>query len=244
MHDASNRIALVTGANKGIGFEVARRLGKAGLTVLVGARNPGLGQAAAATLRAEALDARYVELDVASTTTIEAAAAMIAAEFQRLDVLINNAGINDPADGPPSIANLGAVRRVMETNFLGAFAVTQAMLPLLLKSAAGRIVNVSSGLGSLNWNADPNWEYAPVKLLGYNASKAAMNMLTVQLAYELRGTAIKVNSSNPGYTATDLNGHRGHQTVAQGAEETVRLALLPADGPTGGFFETSGSDPW
>lgn len=244
MHHASNRIALVTGANKGIGLEVARRLGQAGLTVLIGARNPGLGQAAAATLRAEALDARYVELDVASTTTIEAAAAMIAAEFQRLDVLINNAGINDPADGPPSIANLGAVRRVMETNFLGAFAVTQAMLPLLLKSAAGRIVNVSSGLGSLNWNADPNWEYAPVKLLGYNASKAAMNMLTVQLAYELRGTAIKVNSSNPGYTATDLNGHRGHQTVAQGAEETVRLALLPADGPTGGFFETSGSDPW
>jgi NAD(P)-dependent dehydrogenase (short-subunit alcohol dehydrogenase family) len=132
----------------------------------------------------------------------------------------------------------------METNFFGTLAVTQAMLPLLRKSAAARIVNVSSGLGSLKWNADPNWEYAQVKLLGYNASKAAMNMLTVKLAYELSGTMIKVNASNPGYTATDLNGHRGHQTVAQGAAETVRLALLPADGPTGGFFETSGPDPW
>jgi NAD(P)-dependent dehydrogenase (short-subunit alcohol dehydrogenase family) len=244
MHDSSKRIALVTGANKGIGFEVARCLGKAGLTVLVGARNPGLGEVATATLRAEGLDARYIELDVVRPKTIEAAAAKIAAQFRQLDVLVNNAGINDPADGLPSTVDLSTVRSVMETNFFGAFAVTQAMLPLLRKSAAGRIVNVSSGLGSLNWNADPNWEFASVKLLGYNASKAAMNMLTIQLAYELRGTTIKVNASNPGYTATDLNGHRGHQTVAQGAAETVRLALLPANGPTGGFFETSGPDPW
>jgi NAD(P)-dependent dehydrogenase (short-subunit alcohol dehydrogenase family) len=216
MHDGQKRIALVT----------------------------ALGQAAAATLKAEALDAQYVELDVVSVATIESAVAIIATKFQRLDVLVNNAGINDPADGPPSMVNLDTVRRVMETNFLGTLAVTQAMLPLLRKSAAARIVNVSSGLGSLKWNADPTWEYAPVKLLGYNSSKAAMNMLTVQLAYELRGTTIKVNASNPGYTATDLNGHRGHQTVAQGAAETVRLALLPADGPSGGFFETSGPDPW
>lgn len=132
----------------------------------------------------------------------------------------------------------------MDTNFFGALAVTQSMLPLLRKSVAARIVNVSSGLGSLTWNADPSWEFAQVKLLGYNASKAAMNMLTVQLAYELRGTTIKVNASNPGYTATDLNGNRGYQTIAEGAAETVRLALLPVDGPTGGFFETAGSDPW
>jgi NAD(P)-dependent dehydrogenase (short-subunit alcohol dehydrogenase family) len=244
MHEQSKRIALVTGANKGIGFEVARCLGKAGLFVLVGARNPALGQAATAALQTEGLDARYVELDVVRTATIEAAAAMLAVEFQRLDVLVNNDGIADPADGPPGTVDPSAVRRVMETNFLGTLAVTQAMLPLLRKSAAARIVNVSSGLGSLKWNADPNWEFAPVKLLGYNASKAAMNMLTVQLAYDLRGTTIKVNASNPGYTATDLNGHQGHQTVAQGAAETVRLALLPADGPTGGFFETSGPDPW
>jgi NAD(P)-dependent dehydrogenase (short-subunit alcohol dehydrogenase family) len=237
VEEKSKLIALVTGANKGIGFEVARRLGKAGLIVLLGARNPGLGQAATATLKAEALDARYIEINVVRPATIEMAASQVAAEFERLDVLVNNAGINDPSDGPPS-------RRVMETNFLGALAVTQAMLPLLRKSSAARIVNVSSGLGSLTWNADPDWEFAPVKLTGYNASKAAMNMLTVQLAYELRGTTIKVNASNPGYTATDLNGHQGHQTVMQGAAETVRLALLPADGPTGGFFETSGPDPW
>ena len=244
MHDQSKSIALVTGANKGIGFEVARCLGKAGLIVVVGARNPSLGQAATATLNAEAVDARYIELDVLRPVTIAAAAAWLAAEFQRLDVLVNNAGINDPADGPPGTVELSAVRRVMETNFFGTLAVTQAMLPLLRKSPSGRIVNVSSGLGSLQWNADPNWEYAPIKLLGYNASKAAMNMLTIQLAYELRGTTIKVNASNPGYTATDLNGHQGHQTVAQGAAETVRLALLPEDGPTGGFFETSGPNPW
>src|SRR5436305_12938964 len=118
------------------------------------------------------------------------------------------------------------------------------MLPLLRKSAAGRIVNVSSGLGSLNWNADPNSEFAAVKLIGYCASKAALNMLTIELAYELRGTAIKVNASNPGYTATDLNGRGGYQTVAQGAAETVRLALLPDDGPSGGVFEALWPDPW
>jgi NAD(P)-dependent dehydrogenase (short-subunit alcohol dehydrogenase family) len=244
MEDSSKRIALVTGANKGIGLEVARGLGKAGLIVLVGARNADLGHASAVKLQGEAIDARFIELDVTNPVTIDAAVSSIAAEFQRLDVLINNAGINLPGDGLPGLADLAIVRRVMDTNFFGAATITQAMLPLLRKSSAARIVNVSSGLGSLTWNADPNWAYAPVKLLGYNASKAAMNMLTVQLAYELRGTTIKVNSSDPGYTATDLNGHRGHQTVAEGAAETIRLALLPADGPTGGYFATSGPDPW
>jgi NAD(P)-dependent dehydrogenase (short-subunit alcohol dehydrogenase family) len=118
------------------------------------------------------------------------------------------------------------------------------MLPLLRKSHAGRIVNISSGLGSLEYNGDPNWEFAAVKHLGYSASKAALNMLTVQLAFELRDTRIKVNSADPGFTATDLNQHRGYQTVEQGASEAVRLALLPADGPTGGFFSSAGRDPW
>jgi NAD(P)-dependent dehydrogenase (short-subunit alcohol dehydrogenase family) len=244
MNDSSKQIALVTGANKGIGFGIARRLGKAGLTILLGARNVRLGQEAAAKLQAENLDVRHIELDLVRPETIEAAAATIAADFQRLDVLVNNAGINDAADGPPSTVDLSAVRRVMETNFFGTLAVTQAMLPLLRKATAGRIVNVSSGLGSLTLNGDPDWEFAPFKLLGYSASKAALNMLTVQLAYELRGTAITVNSAAPGYTATDLNGHRGHQTVEEGAAEAVRLALLPSDGPTGGFFQTAGPHPW
>ena len=148
------------------------------------------------------------------------------------------------SDGPPGTVDLRAVQRVMETNFFGTLAMTQAMLPLLRTAPAARIVNVSSGLGSLTLNGDPNWEFAAFKLLGYNASKAALNMLTVQLAYELRETAIKVNSADPGFTATDLNGHQGHQTVEEGAAEPVRLALLPSDGPTGGFFETAGPRPW
>jgi NAD(P)-dependent dehydrogenase (short-subunit alcohol dehydrogenase family) len=159
-------------------------------------------------------------------------------------VLINNAGISDRADGPPSTAQWEAVERTLRTNFLGALTVTQALLPLLRKSSAGRIVNVSSGLGSLEYNGEPSWEFANVKHLGYSASKAALNMLTVQLAFELRETGIKVNSADPGFTATDLNQHRGHQTVEQGAAEAVRLAVLPEDGPTGGFFSSAGRVPW
>ena len=244
MNDSSRLVALVTGANKGIGLEIARRLGQAGMTVLIGARNERLGQEAAAKLQAENLDARYIKLDVNQPATVEAAATAISGEFRRLDVLVNNAGILEPTDGPPGSADLSAVRRTMDTNFHGAVVVTQALLPLIRQASAGRIVNVSSGLGSIARNGDPDWEYASVKLLGYNASKAALNMLTVQLAWELRGTPIKVNSANPGYTATDLNGHRGRQTVEQGAAEAVRLALLPPDGPTGGFFQSAGPDPW
>ena len=172
------------------------------------------------------------------------AAATIEAAHGRLDVLVNNAGIADRGDGPPSRADLDAVRRTLLTNFVGPAAVAQAMLPLLRRSPAGRIVNVSSELGSLALNADPGWEHAWAKFLGYNSSKAALNMLTVQLAFELRDTPIKVISADPGYTATDLNDHRGTQTVEQGAAEAVRLALLPADGPTGGYFSSAGSVPW
>jgi NAD(P)-dependent dehydrogenase (short-subunit alcohol dehydrogenase family) len=244
MKGSSKRIALVSGANKGIGFEIARRLGQAGLTVLLGARNADLGAKAAAKLQAEDLDVRYIELNLSRPETIQAVAATIEAEYQRLDVLVNNAAIIDAADGPPSATDVNAVRRVFETNFFSTLALTQAVLPLLRNSTAGRIVNVSSGLGSITLNADPNWAYAPFKLIGYCASKAALNMMTVQLAYELRGTAIKVNAADPGYTATDLNGNSGHQTVEEGAAESVRLALLPPDGPTGGFFDSAGPEPW
>jgi NAD(P)-dependent dehydrogenase (short-subunit alcohol dehydrogenase family) len=244
MQNSSKRIALVTGANKGIGFEIARQLGEAGMLVLLGARDARRGAAAAAALRERGLDVHHIELDLERADTIRAAAARISGEFQRLDVLVNNAGIAERADSSPSKADINAVRRVMEINFFGTLAVTQAMLPLLRASAAGRIVNLSSGLGSLAWNGDPDWEFAAVKLLGYNTSKAAVNMLTVQLAAELRGTAIKVNAADPGFTATDLNGHSGQQTVEQGAAEAVRLALLSADGPTGGFSSAAGANPW
>ena len=244
MQDSSKRVALVTGANKGIGFGIARELAKAGMTVLLGARDAALGEAASAKLRAEKLDVRFLQLDLLRLETIAAATANIAAEFHRLDVLINNAGITDQADGPPSAADLNSVKRVMETNFLGTLAVTQAMLPLLRKAKAARIVNLSSGLGSIEKNSDPSWDFASFKLIGYNASKAALNMLTVQLAFELRETGIKVNAVSPGFVATDMNQHRGTQTVEEGAAEPVRLALLGPDGPTGGFFGNGGSYPW
>ena len=244
MHSSSPNIALITGANKGIGFEVARQIGRTGAIVLLGVRNRTAGASAAAILAGEGLTATCIAMDVTDRASIAAAAAKIEAEFGRLDILVNNAGINDPEDGPPSAAGLDAVERVFRTNFLGALAVTQGMLPLLRKGRAGRIVNVSSGLGSLTQNGDPNYSSAAVKLIGYSAAKAALNMLTVQLAYELRDTAIKVNSADPGYTATDLNGHRGHQTIPEGAAEAIRLALLPDDGPTGSFSNRDGSVPW
>ncbi|MGF6774343.1 NAD(P)-dependent dehydrogenase (short-subunit alcohol dehydrogenase family) [Paraburkholderia sp. GAS199] len=244
MAEHDKRIALVSGANKGIGLEVTRALAKAGLRVLLGARDAGRGEAAAAQVREEGLDVQFIALDLTDTASVAAAAARIGADHERLDVLVNNAGIVDPADGPVSTAGIDAVRRIMETNFFGTLALTQALLPWLRRSNDARIVNVSSGLGSLTWNSDPDWEFAQVKLLGYNASKAALNMLTVHLAYELRETSIKVNAANPGFTATDLNGHRGTQTIEQGAAEAIRLALLPADGPSGGFFSAEGVNPW
>jgi NAD(P)-dependent dehydrogenase (short-subunit alcohol dehydrogenase family) len=240
----TERIAVVTGANKGIGFEIARQLGKRGMTVYVAARDKGRGMAAAEMLQGEGLAARFIELDVLREETIRKAAATIEAAHGRLDVLVNNAGIFERSDGLPSRADLDAVRRTLLTNFVGPAAVAQAMLSLLRRSPAGRIVNVSSELGSLTLNGDPGWEHAWAKLLGYNASKAALNMLTVQLAFELKDTPIKVNSAGPGYTATDLNDNRGTQTVAEGAAEAIRLALLPADGPTGGFFSSAGPVAW
>ena len=236
-------VALVTGANKGIGFEVARAIAKAGYTVLLGARNPTSGREAAAILTGEHLDVRFVELDVTRMESISSAAARIGADVGKLDVLVNNAGIADPQDGPPSRANVAVIERVLRTNFLGAVAMAQAVLPLLRKSDAGRIVNVSSDLGSITRHGDPTWKYAQVKVLGYCASKAALNMFTVQLAFELKAQGITVNSVNPGFTATDLNAHRGQQTVEEGAAEVVRVALQE-HGPTGKFLETGGELVW
>ena len=240
----NGKIALITGANKGIGFEVARQLGAEGITVLLGARNPQLGEAAAAKLKAEGADAHFIELDVTKPETIAKAAEKIRAEHGRLDILVNNAGVFLKGDGPPSVADTDAVRQTLEANFFGVLAVTQALLPLVRNAPSGRIVMVSSGLGSLTWNADPSWSFAGIKPLGYNGSKAILNMLTVQLAWELKDTPIKVNIVNPGYTATDLNGNSGTQTIEEGAAETVRQSLVPDDAPTGGFFETGGVVPW
>ncbi len=240
----TNRIALVTGANKGIGLEIARQLAQRGVFVIIGARDPGRASAALEDLSAQGLAAQSVRIDLNDPASIAAAAETIAAEHGRLDILINNAGIVDAADGPPTTSSSEAVRRIMDTNFVGTLAVTQAMLPLLRRSAAARIVNLSSALGSLTLNGDPSSPYYSARLIGYNASKAALNMLTVQLNEELRDTPIVVNSVSPGYVKTDLTGHGGFLTAEEGARLPVKYALLGEDAVSGRFVEASGQTPW
>ena len=242
---ADKKVALITGANKGIGKEIARQLGALGTTVLIGARDKARGEEAAAELTAGGADAHAVLLDVTSQPSIDAAAAQVERDYGRLDVLVNNAGI--ALDGGPSSAltlDLETLRRTYETNVFGVFSMTKAMLPLLQKSKASCIVNMSSGLGSLTENSDPNGQYAHIKPLAYNSSKAALNMVTVIFAAELKDRGIKVNAADPGYTATDLNQHSGPRTVEQGAAIAVHLATLPSDGPTGGYFDDDGVVPW
>jgi len=238
-----HRVAVVTGANKGIGLEIARQLAREGITVFIGARDEDRGRAAAEKLQAEGLDARPLQLDVTDDASVAAAASFVERTVGRLDILVNNAGIAID-DGRPSRVSMEALRRTYETNVFGVVRTTQAMLPLLRRSDAGRIVNLSSGLGSLTWNSDPSWEYAPVKFLAYNSSKTAVNAITVQFAYELRDTPIKVNAADPGYVATDMNQNQGVRSVEQGAATPLRLALLPPDGPTGGYFNDAGPLPW
>ena len=244
MENGSKRVALVTGANKGIGLEIARQLGREQITVLVGARDAVRGETAAGQLRSEGIDARFVQLDVTDTASIAQAAAVIGASHGRLDILVNNAGISDSADAAPGKADLAAVRRIFDTNFFGPLAVTQAMLPWLREAPAARIVNMSSSLGSIAINGDATSPYYAVRLAGYNASKAALNMLTVQLAAELRDTPMVVNAACPGYVATDLNGHSGFLTPQEAAGTPVRLALLPDREIHGQFISAQGPVRW
>ncbi|MCK9923821.1 SDR family oxidoreductase [Frankia sp. AgPm24] len=234
-------IVLVTGANKGLGYETARRLGEAGATVLLGTRDPERGRAATATLAAAGIDARWVAVDVTSDEAVGKAAAEIDAEFGRLDVLVNNAGIIGARVPVPEVRPED-FRSCYETNVFGPVRVTQAFLPLLARSGLPRIVMVSSGMGSLTVTTDPQRLESSIHSLVYPSSKAALNMITTQYSKVLPG--MKVNAADPGYTATDLNGRSGHQTVEEGAEIIVWLATLGADGPTGGFFDRHGRVPW
>ena len=247
------KIALVTGANKGIGRAAAEQLAALGMTVLVGARDPRRGEEAAAALRAAGSQAHAVTLDVTDQTTVQEAAKLVDERFGHLDVLINNAGITgsgqvspeDAHDQVPSTVDLDMVRAVFETNVFGVIAVTNAMLPLLRRSPAPRIVNVSSHAASLTTFSDPNGPMA--KLLpsaAYSPSKTALTALTVQYANELREHGILVNAAAPGYVDTDSNNHSGFLTPAQGASVLTRLATLDADGPTAGFFSEDGPVPW
>lgn len=240
----TKKVALVTGANKGIGLEIARQLAQAEIKVLLGARDSVRGQQAAAGLVSDGLDVEAVAINLNDEKTIAATVETIASRYGRLDILVNNAGIVDAEDGPPSVGSVTAARRLMETNFIGTLAVTQAMLPLLRQSQAGRIVNLATTLGSLSINGDPTSPYYEARLIGYNASKAALNMLTVQLAAELKNTQIAVNSVAPGYVKTDLTGGNGFMTAEEGARLPVEYALLGDGAVSGRFVEPAGNVPW
>jgi NAD(P)-dependent dehydrogenase (short-subunit alcohol dehydrogenase family) len=229
-------IALVTGANKGIGFETARQLGARGVTVLAGARDEARGIAAERALREglrNGVEARFVPLDVTGATSVREAAEWIEKEYGRLDILVNNAGIA-VGGGPPSETDLEAMGEVFQTNVFGVIMVTNAMLPLLRRAPAARIVNVSSEVGSIAAMTDPGSPLAQMPAgLAYPSSKTALNMITALYAKELRDTPIKVNAANPGYAATDLNRNSGFRSAAEGAEVSVHLATLDDSGPTG-----------
>jgi NAD(P)-dependent dehydrogenase (short-subunit alcohol dehydrogenase family) len=231
---------LITGGNKGLGFETARQLIEAGHTVYIGSRDPRRGEAAA-----NELSARLVALDVTDDESVSAAATFIA-EQGGLDVLINNAGIEGRGDGNVVIGadavTADMMRNVFETNVFGVVRVTHAVLPLLEKSAAPVVVNVSSGLGSLQLSSTPDSPTHFYPGVAYPASKAALNMVTVQFAKQF--PTMRINAVEPGYTATDLNGRTGIQTVAEGARVIVKMAQIDADGPTGGYFSIDGPIPW
>jgi NAD(P)-dependent dehydrogenase (short-subunit alcohol dehydrogenase family) len=244
-------VALVTGANQGIGLQIAKELVAHGLTVLVGSRNLENGEAAAKEVGP---DAHALQLDVTDQASVAAAAERIRSEFGRLDVLINNAGISHA--GKPSVplseaaksgllttASLDDVRAVFETNVFGIIAVTQAMLPLLREAPAARIVTVGSTAGSLAWNSEPTNEHRGI-FGTYSSSKTASHAVTLAFAFALESEGIKVNIACPGFTSTALNNFAGTRSVEQGAREAVRLALLGADGPTGTFSDEDGPVAW
>ncbi|OHV70445.1 SDR family oxidoreductase [Mesorhizobium sp. LCM 4577] len=243
--------ALVTGANKGIGFETARRLAALDYKVWLGARDAERGEAAAQALRTEGLDVEWLALDVASDGSVAAAAKAVAAQTPSLDVLVNNAGIapgyvealgpDGRYERPPSREDVADMKATYDVNVFGPVRVTQAFLPLLAASPASRIVMVSSYLGSL---ARASGNSQSPNVMGYGSSKTALNAVTLAFARELAPRGIMVNAAAPGYTATDLNAHRGGRTVQQAAEIIVRLATLEPGGPTGGYFDENGPLPW
>lgn len=237
----TSTIALVTGANKGLGRETVRRLASKGWQVFLGARDVTRGEATAAEFVTNGLDVRFVPLDVTSDASVAAAADTVKAVTGRLDVLINNAGIGGPRTAPAD-TRPDELREVFETNVFGPIRVTNAFLPLLRVSEHPRIVMVSSGVGSIATVTDPKWQGLLPPALGYPTTKAALNMLSTMYASGLPD--IRVNAVDPGYTATDLNGNSGFQTVAEGTDAVVAMATIERDGPTGGFFDRMGTTPW
>jgi NAD(P)-dependent dehydrogenase (short-subunit alcohol dehydrogenase family) len=242
----TQKIALITGANKGIGLETARQLGRQNIIVFIGARDPKKGEAAAKELQDEKLDARSLAIDVTDRKSIEQAAAQVEREFGRLDILINNAGvmIDDPKK-KVSEQSLDIWRRTFETNLFGLIATTQAFLPLLRKSEAGRIVNLSSILGSITYHSTPGSPIYDFKVApAYDVSKAAVNSFTVHLAYELKDSRIKVNAAHPGWVKTEMGGEGATMEIVDGAKTSVALATVGKDGPNGAYIHMGQPLPW
>ena len=243
------RIAFITGGNRGLGFQTALDL-KDSAKVIIGARDSQQGKEAVAKLRTAGVDADVLKFDITNPADHQAAYDHFNTKYGRLDILVNNAGIaagKFPGNGPEHSASsvaLDLLHRVFETNFFSQVAITQKLLPLIKKSPAGRIVNLSSILGSLTLHADPNSPIYHAKSFAYDASKSALNAFTVHLAYELRDTKIKVNSAHPGWVKTDMGGDQAPMELSEGGKTSAALATLPDNGPTGGYFHMGQSLPW
>ena len=249
----AQKIAFITGGNRGLGFQTALDLGldkKAGVKVVIGSRDRAQGKEAVAKLRKAGVDADELQFDITKPADYQAAYDYFDSRYGRLDILVNNAGIaggSFPGTGPEHRAGdvpLDLLRKVFETNFFAQVALTNALLPLIKKSPAGRIVNLSSILGSLALHADPKSPIYDAKSFAYDASKSALNAFTIHLAYELRDTKIKVNSAHPGWVKTDMGGEHAPMEISEGGKTSAALALLPEDGPTGGYFHQGQTIPW
>jgi NAD(P)-dependent dehydrogenase (short-subunit alcohol dehydrogenase family) len=246
----AHKVAFITGGNRGIGFQTALDLKDSGVKVVIGSRDLAQGEEALAKLRAAGVDADLIKFDITNSADQKAAYDYFNSKYGHLDILINNAGIaagGFPPVGPEhSAADIPdeTLHRVFETNFFAPVALTKTLLPLIRKSPAGRIVNLSSILGSLTLHADPKSPIYDAKSFAYNASKTALNAYTVHLAYELRGTNIKVNSAHPGWVKTAMGGEQAPMELADGAKTSVHLATLPEDGPSGGYFHMGKALPW
>jgi NAD(P)-dependent dehydrogenase (short-subunit alcohol dehydrogenase family) len=246
----AQKIAFITGGNRGIGFQTAIELKDAGVKVVIGSRDLAQGKQAVAKLRAAGVDADVLQFDITKAEDAQAAYDYFNSHYGRLDILVNNAGIAAgvfPGTGPEhSAAQVSAdlLHKVFETNFFAQVALTNALLPLIRKSPAGRIVNLSSILGSLTLHADPKSPIYHAKSFAYDASKTALNAYTIHLAYELRDTKIKVNSAHPGWVKTDMGGDQAPMELSEGAKTSAALATLPDDGPSGGYFHLGKPLPW
>jgi NAD(P)-dependent dehydrogenase (short-subunit alcohol dehydrogenase family) len=243
----TKKVALITGSNKGIGFETAKQLGELGITVVVAARDQNKANETAQKLKDEGIDAHPVVLDVTRSSDFAKVYEFIDTTFGKLDILVNNAGVSE-ADywlgNTSTTVSQETLRRVFNTNFFSLISLTQVLLPLIQKSAAGRIVNVSSIMGSLTLHSDPNAPIYASKLVAYNSSKAALNIFTIHLAAALADTPIKVNAAHPGWVKTELGTEHAPMEIPEGAKTSVRLATLPDDGPTGGYFFMDQTLPW